>query len=94
MNPVPDWRVTLPLARAAPRCGARTRAGTACQAPAMANKVRCRLHGGLSTGPRTSEGRERIREANTTDGRYTAESQQLGRLIRILKASAKRLNRN
>lgn len=85
MNPAPDWRVTLPLARAAPRCGARTRAGTACNAPAMANKVRCRLHGGLSTGPRTFEGRERIREANTKDGRYSAESRQFAKLIKILK---------
>jgi hypothetical protein len=28
----------------APRCGAKTRRGSACQAPAMANG-RCRLHG-------------------------------------------------
>ena len=33
----------------APRCGAKTRKSTPCQAPAMANG-RCRLHGGLSTG--------------------------------------------
>ena len=33
----------------APRCGAKTRKGTACQAPAMANG-RCRMHGGTSTG--------------------------------------------
>ena len=31
----------------APRCGARTRAGTPCKAPAMPNG-RCRLHGGRS----------------------------------------------
>jgi hypothetical protein len=31
-------------------CGARTRAGTPCPTPAMANG-RCRMHGGLSTGP-------------------------------------------
>ncbi len=40
----------------APRCGARTRQGTACQAPAMPNG-RCRMHGGKSTGPKTIEGR-------------------------------------
>ena len=33
----------------APRCLAKTRRGTQCQCPAMANG-RCRLHGGLSTG--------------------------------------------
>ncbi|MGH6962647.1 MAG: HGGxSTG domain-containing protein, partial [Dongiaceae bacterium] len=36
----------------APRCGARTRCGGECRQPAMPNG-RCRLHGGLSTGPRT-----------------------------------------
>lgn len=29
----------------APRCGAKTRHGTACQAPAVREKSRCRLHG-------------------------------------------------
>ena len=30
----------------APRCGALTRRGTACQAPAVNGKRRCRMHGG------------------------------------------------
>ena len=40
------------------------------QCPAMANG-RCRLHGGLSTGPKTAEGIERFRRAVTKHGRYT-----------------------
>jgi len=40
------------------KCGARTRKGVPCKAPAMGNG-RCRLHGGLSTGARTLEGRRR-----------------------------------
>ncbi|WP_277618911.1 HGGxSTG domain-containing protein [Sulfitobacter noctilucae] len=32
-----------------PRCGARTRNGTPCRSPAMANG-RCRMHGGKSSG--------------------------------------------
>ncbi len=32
-------------------CGAKTRAGGTCKAPAMANG-RCRVHGGASTGPK------------------------------------------
>ncbi len=32
-----------------PRCGAKTRKGTPCKSPAMANG-RCRMHGGKSTG--------------------------------------------
>ena len=44
------------------RCGARTRRQTSCLGPAMKNG-RCRLHGGLSTGPRTPAGLERSRRA-------------------------------
>ncbi|PIV79226.1 MAG: hypothetical protein COW54_05530 [Rhodobacteraceae bacterium CG17_big_fil_post_rev_8_21_14_2_50_63_15] len=44
-------------------CGARTRKGTPCKAKALPGKIRCRFHGGLSTGPKTPEGRERIAEA-------------------------------
>lgn len=44
---------------AAPRCGAKTRRGAACQATAMRNG-RCRMHGGASTGPRTQEGYGKI----------------------------------
>ncbi len=31
---------------ASPRCGAKTRIGVACRAPAMCGKLRCRMHGG------------------------------------------------
>ena len=55
----------------APRCEARTRRGTPCQCPAMRNRRRCKLHGGLSTGPKTAEGIERIRRASTTHGQRT-----------------------
>ena len=57
----------------APRCGAKTRKGAPCRAPAMANS-RCRMHGGKSTGPRTPEGLERSRKANWKHGLYSAES--------------------
>jgi len=54
----------------APRCGAKNRRGAPCQCPARANG-RCRLHGGLSTGSKTAEGIERIRQAVTKHGRYS-----------------------
>ena len=41
----PDWP--------GQRCEAQTRRGTPCQSPAYSHNHRCRLHGGLSTGPRT-----------------------------------------
>jgi hypothetical protein len=40
-------------------CGARTRAGTACRRRDLGVNGRCRLHGGLSTGPRTVGGKAR-----------------------------------
>ena len=46
-----------------PCCGARTRKGTACLLRVEPGKRRCRLHGGLSAGPRTAEGKERIAAA-------------------------------
>jgi hypothetical protein len=54
----------------APRCGAKTRKGTHCGSAAMKNG-RCRMHGGMSTGPRTAEGIERIRASRTKHGRYS-----------------------
>src|SRR5262249_8568558 len=61
---------------AAPRCGARTRCGGSCRQPAMANG-RCRMHGGLSTGPRTPEGRARCARARLTHGAYSAATRAL-----------------
>ena len=80
----------------APRCGAKTRRGTPCQCPAMRNG-RCRLHGGLSTGPKTAEGIERIRRAVTKHGNYSnrakaerAEYRELLRCCRETLASLRR----
>jgi len=67
----------------APRCGAKTRKGKSCRAPAMANG-RCRMHGGKSTGPRTPEGLERSRKANFKHGLYSAESMAERKFIRQL----------
>lgn len=52
------------------RCGAKTRRATRCQCPAMANG-RCRLHGGLSTGPRTVAGIDAIRRGKTKHDFYS-----------------------
>src|SRR5579872_2703699 len=63
----------------APRCGAKTRNGGACRAPAMQNPktgryTRCRMHGGCSTGPRTRKGLERCRKARWKHGRRSAKA--------------------
>jgi glucans biosynthesis protein len=40
-------RTTLEM-RSSPRCGAKTRHGTPCCAPAVSGKKRCRMHGGAA----------------------------------------------
>jgi len=77
----PDWP--------GQRCGARTRQGTPCQSPAYSHNHRCRLHGGLSTGPRTEAGRARLVASKITHGRFTKEKRaearrraQVGREMR------------
>jgi len=38
-------------------CGAKTRQGTPCKNTRIYKNGRCKNHGGLSTGPRTEEGK-------------------------------------
>jgi hypothetical protein len=56
------WGLPLRIFTRPPRhtCQARTRRGTACRALALENG-RCRNHGGLSTGPKTTAGWRRTR---------------------------------
>nr|WP_304412709.1 HGGxSTG domain-containing protein [Herminiimonas sp. CN] len=49
------------------RCGAKTRSGTPCKAPAIKGKCRCRMHGGNSPG--APKGNQNAFK----HGRYTAE---------------------
>ncbi len=74
-----------PTRRLAPAQPARgldprgARAGCPCQAPALRGKLRCRLHGGRSTGPRTPEGLAKIRTARTVHGNYGAKQRAANR---------------
>ena len=53
------------------RCGAKTRRGTTCQRPSNKRNGRCRLHGGVSKGPRTKEGLAKIPATNMTNCQHT-----------------------
>ena len=81
----------------APRCGAKTRRATHCRAPAMANG-RCRMHGGKSTGPRTTDGLERSRKAHWKHGHYSAESlserQYIRQLLRESRETIEQVEKN
>lgn len=56
----PNW--------AGQRCGAKTRAGTPCQKPALTGKTRCQLHGGRGGAPSGK------RNGNYRTGKFTKEA--------------------
>ena len=92
-----------PRMKRADRCGARTRKGRPCRAPAVwdrgkyqARNGRCKLHGGLSTGQRTSPAATRSGQA-TSGGRFArtrasrpaclvGDGARLQRLLRTARA--------
>ena len=54
------------------RCKAQSsRTKLQCSKPALKGKAVCGHHGGLSTGPRSKEGKDRIRAAHLTHGDET-----------------------
>jgi hypothetical protein len=65
--------------RGAPRCGAKTRSGTPCQRPALRERNRCRLHGGLSTGAPRAE-----KNGNFKNGDWTADAVAERKWLRLL----------
>ena len=50
-------------------CLAKTRSGALCQKHPIVGRTRCRLHGGLSTGPKTPEGKAACVAAHWKHGR-------------------------
>ncbi len=48
------------------------------------------MHGGKSTGPKTREGLERMRQSKITHDNYSEETRRVMRLIRELAAEARR----
>lgn len=76
-------RATGPML-ASPRCGAKTRRGTPCLAPAVLGKRRCRMHGGAA-GSGAPEGNKNALK----HGLYTKEAIAERRYIRELIKHAK-----
>ena len=67
------------------RCGAKTRSGEPCRAPAARGKKRCRMHGG-APGTGAPRGNKNAR----THGRYTREAiEERRRLQALLRQSRK-----
>ena len=68
-----------------PRCGARTRRGTACQAPAVNGKRRCRMHGGAAGSGAPSGNQNALKH-----GMYTRDARDERRWLRDLMADARK----
>ena len=73
---------------AAPRCGARTRRGTPCKAPAMANG-RCRMHGGPSPGAPLGNRHAWKHGAYTREA--IAQRREVAELTRTMRALTRQL---
>lgn len=62
-----------------PRCGAKTRQGTPCRAPAVNNKRRCRMHGGADGSGAPIGSQNALKH-----GFNTKEAKQLKKAIQLL----------
>lgn len=78
-------RNTGPM-RNSPRCGAKTRKGTPCRAPAVAGKKRCRMHGGAEGSGAPIGNQNALKH-----GLYTREAREFEKHIRELLADGKEL---
>ena len=79
------------------RCGAKTRSGGPCKNPAIAGRLRCRLHGGKSTGAKTPEGRARLSALHWKHGRSTTAAKEQAKrraaVGRAVRAELKEIER-
>ena len=67
--------------RASPRCGARTRSGGACRAPAVHGKKRCRMHGGAA-GSGAPRANRNARKHGVFSGDAIEERRQIQALLK------------
>ena len=68
------------------RCGAKTRSGGACRAPAVRGKRRCRMHGGAP-----GSGAPKANRNARKHGRFTRDAIAERRQIQALLGDARRL---
>jgi glucans biosynthesis protein len=69
------------------RCGAKTRAGTPCLAPATRGRARCRMHGGAAGSGAPKGNRNALKH-----GVYTSEAIDWRKHINQLMRSSRALN--
>ena len=71
-----------------PRCGAKTRSGEPCRAPAMTNG-RCRMHGGASTG--APPGNQNAKKHGYYSESSVQHRRKIANVIRVAKDVLKNL---
>jgi glucans biosynthesis protein len=71
---------------ASPRCGARTRAGKPCSAPAVEGRTRCRMHGGAPESGAPTGNRNAVKH-----GLYTKAAIEERKQLRTLMRDARKL---
>lgn len=72
-------------------CKARTRQGSPCRCKPVPGSKRCRLHGGLSTGPRTPEGKaSSVNNLQKAMAAWLAPENAEARHLRAVKAAKTR----
>ncbi|HMU65546.1 MAG TPA: HGGxSTG domain-containing protein [Cellvibrionaceae bacterium] len=62
-------------------CGARTRKGTPCKRTDLYLSGRCKFHGGMSTGPRTAEGKAKV----ALNGRVTCKPREALTKVKVVE---------
>lgn len=72
--------------QASPRCGAQTRSGKACRAPALRDKTRCRMHGGTAGSGAPFGNRNAVKH-----GFFTREAIDERKFIRSVLTEAENL---
>jgi hypothetical protein len=72
-----------------PTCGAKNRHGEPCRVATVPGKRRCRFHGGLSTGPKTVEGKARVAAAQRRRwARRRGDDIEVGELSAVIPVAA------
>jgi len=81
-----DHARTIGPMLASRRCGAKTRSGGACRAPAVSGKRRCRMHGDAP-----GSGAPKANRSARKHGRFTRDAIAERRQIQALLGDARRL---
>lgn len=81
-------RNTGPM-QASPRCGAQTRNGETCRAPALRGRTRCRMHGGVARSGAPFGNNNAVKH-----GFFTSEAIDERKFVRAVLSEAEALLRD